>query len=362
MLEQLKQIREQIEIEKSNSKKFLLSNLYYSLLQELSKEELQQEQKNLENTELLLKAYEIYDFLKNDNEIYKEFYKKTDKKYKQNNFNFYGLYPENKLKHKQANEIIFEILEDINIEKEESFKRLHCEGKVQLSNLEFCIGKCYNTFGYTEPIIYADLNIKDQVTFIKTIVHELGHEYENIFMSNMSAIQQVDRYDFCFTEVMSSFFERIALDYLIKNNIYKDDAHRDLNLNYFDLHDRLGTLYEISNEAKKENIIYDDQNIIEIEEQIKQNQNDKKSYKVYSYNYMNDIKYSYGYLLAEYFFNIYRQDKKEGLKQIRNFLANQAFLDEREMLESINFKNNDYSFLNKGLQENMTYMRKKYKW
>lgn len=77
---------------------------------------------------------------------------------------------------------------------------------------------------------------------------------------------------------------------------------------------------------------------------------------------MNDIKYSYGYLLAEYFFDIYRQDKKEGLKQIKNFLVDQALLDERDMVEKIDFLNSDYDFLNQGLRENMVYMRKRYKW
>ena len=89
---------------------------------------------------------------------------------------------------------------------------------------------CYNTFGHSEPIIYIDKKINKQVPFIITLVHELGHEYENMFMKNMSIAQQIDRYVFCFTEVMSQFFERVALEYLIKNNIYKDDAQRELNL------------------------------------------------------------------------------------------------------------------------------------
>lgn len=360
MKEKLKQIREKLEIEKSNSKKFLLSNLYYSLIQELSNEEQKQEEKKEKGIEFLLKDYEIYDFLRNDNEIYKEFYTKTNKKFKENKFHSYELYPENKINRKEAKDIVYEILDDINIDNIKSYDRLYCYNKVKSEEQDICIGKCYNTFGFTDPIIITDSNIKDQVTYIKTLVHELGHEYENIFMSNMSVEQQVDRYDYCFTEVMSSLFERIAQDYLIKHNIYKDDAQRDLNLNYFDLHDRLGTLYELSNEALEGKLIYNAGNVIEFSELP--SKDGKKMYQVYNYNYINDIKYSYGYLLAEYFFDIYRQDKKEGLKQIRNFLANQVLFDERQMLESINFKESNYSFLNQGLTENMTYMRKKYKW
>ncbi len=67
-------------------------------------------------------------------------------------------------------------------------------------------------------------------------------------------------------------------------------------------------------------------------------------------------------MLGEYFFSIYKDDKKEGLKQIKNFLSNQFLLDDKQMIESIDFLNNDFKFLDKGIKDNMTYMRKKYKW
>lgn len=59
----------------------------------------------------MLKDYEIYDFLRNDNEIYKEFYTKTNKKFKENKFHSYELYPENKINRKEAKDIVYEILD-----------------------------------------------------------------------------------------------------------------------------------------------------------------------------------------------------------------------------------------------------------
>ena len=86
MLKQLQQIREKLEIEKSNSKKFLLSNMYYTLLVNSSEEVKKQEAKYFEQIELLLKEYQFYDFLKNDNEIYKDFYTKINKEYTKNKY------------------------------------------------------------------------------------------------------------------------------------------------------------------------------------------------------------------------------------------------------------------------------------
>ena len=362
MLTKLKQIRQQLEMEKSNSNKFMLSSLYCSLLDCLTGEEVKEELSHNNGMELLLKDYEFYDYLINDNQLYKNFYEKTEKKYQENEFKLYDLYSENSLKLKEAKEIVYGILDSINVEKLESYKELYCFDKIKLEDLNQALGMCYNTFGHFEPIIYIDKKINKQVPFIITLVHGLGHEYENMFMKNMSIAQQIDRYVFCFTEVMSQFFERVALEYLIKNNIYKDDAQRELNLDYFSLYDKVENLYSLSSQAEQNQLAYDEENIIENAKYVINEEDNAKQVIVTYYNYMNDIKYSYGYLLAEYFFDIYIQDKKDGLKQIKNFLADQALLDERDMLEKIDFLNSDYDFLNQGLRENMVYMRKRYKW
>lgn len=363
----IEEVRNKLEMEKSNSKRFLLSNLYVTLFNQLDEKEQKEEIKYIKNADLILEKACYYDYLENDIEIFEDFASKIDDRYKKTNFNFYSLYPENKLNLNEAKDIVLDILNDIGID---NIEKLYDFDKIKYKKLDNAEGYCINTFGLYKGNIVLSENIDKIVIFIKDLVHEIGHNYENIFMSNMSSLQQIERYNYCFIEVCSSFFEKIALDYLIKNNIYMDDANRELNNYYCDLYDRLMFLGNIRKNDDFKTAIYDDEYlyIIEKDKNDKENintnennnQNEQLSFK--KYNYDEDIKYGYGSLLGEYFFDIYKQDKKEGLKKLKNFLSNQGLLDERQMLETIEFKENDFSFLDKGLSDNTKYMRKRYKW
>lgn len=359
MNKMIEEVRNSLEREKSNSKRFLLSNLYVALYSLLNEEEKACEEKFLNQINLILNEYEFYDFLKNDAEIFNDFSLKTCDRYNKTDFKFYGLYPENKVNFDKARDIIFDISNDMGID---NIEKLYDFDEIKYRNLENCEGVCINTFGFFEGNILLDEKINKMVVFIKALFHEVGHNYENLFMSSMSSIQQVERYAYCFIEVCSSFFERIALDYLIKNRIYLDDANRDLNCYYCDLYDRLLFLGDITSRDDLEDAIYDEENILCTINGFDKELESNGEMDLYKYNYANDIKYGYGALLGEYFFDIYREDKKEGLKSIKNFLSNQGLLDEREMLNSINFAENDFTFLDKGLSDNMKYMRKRYKW
>lgn len=359
MNKMIEEVRNSLEREKSNSKRFLLSNLYVALYNLLNEEEQNYENKFFNQIDLILNEYEFYDFLRNDAEIFSDFSLKTCDRYNKTDFKFYGLYPENKIKFDEARAIIFDILNDMGID---NIEKLYDFDEIKYRNLENCEGVCINTFGFFDGNIVLDEKINKMVVFIKALFHEIGHNYENLFMSSMSSIQQVDRYIYCFIEVCSSFFERIALDYLIKNRIYLDDANRDLNCYYCDLYDRLLFLGDITSRDDLEDAIYDEENILCTTNGFDKELEFNGEIGLYKYNYANDIKYGYGALLGEYFFDIYREDKKEGLKIIKNFLSNQGLIDEREMLNSINFAENDFSFLDNGLSDNTKYMRKRYKW
>ena len=359
MNKMIEEVRNRLEREKSNSKRFLLSNLYITLYDFLNEEEKNYENKFLNQIDLILSDYEFYDFLRNDAEIFRDFSLKTCDRYKKAGFNFYDLYPKNKIKFDEAKEIIFDILNDMGLD---NIDKIYDFDKIKYRNLENCEGVCINPFGFFDGNIVLDEKISKMVVFIKALSHEIGHNYENLFMSNMSSIQQIKRYVYCFIEVCSSFFERIALDYLIKNRIYLDDANRDLNCYYCDLYDRLSFLGDVTSKDDLEDAIYDEENILCVSNNFNKETEDGENVVLYEYNYANDIKYGYGALLGEYFFDIYKKDKKEGLKSIKNFLSNQGLLDERGMLDSINFSENDFSFFDDGLLENAKYMRKRYKW
>lgn len=180
MLEKIKEVREKLEVEKSNSKRLLLSSLYSSLYLGLSKEEQECERKYMEKMDFILSEEDCYDFLKNDNEIFKDFFEKCDRKYLINDYCCYFLFPENKLKLEEAKDIIYQVLDSINVDKLKSYDKLYCFDKINYKDLERYDGVCCNTFDFFDPIVSMDNKIDKQVNFICTAVHELGHAYENI--------------------------------------------------------------------------------------------------------------------------------------------------------------------------------------
>lgn len=354
MKEKMEKIKNLLERETNNSKRYLLSKLYTTFYCFLDEKEKEEERHFLESTELYFDVPEFYDYLRCDKEIFIDFISKINKRYEGTDFNFYYLTSENKLNFQEAEEITSTILEDMPIFDKD---RLYDFSSLNFQDLSYYYGFCINTFGLFKENITIDSKIDKIVTFVKTLCHEIGHNYENIYMSSMNAKQQTDRYYYTFGEVMATFFERVALDYLIRNHIYLDDAERELNCYYDDLLWRIFDLEEIYKSSDFNNLIYDDRKIL-----YKITSSNNPKIEKIDFNYKECIEYIYGTLLGEYFFDIYRQDKREGLKRLRNFLANQGILDERQMLDSINFKENNFSFLDKGLKENLTYMRKRYKW
>lgn len=359
MKKMIEEVRNKLEKEKSHSKRFLLSALYCSLYPSLSAKEQALEAEHIEEIDFILSFERIYDYLREDADIFEEFANKIENRFEETEFTYYDLYPQNKLNYDEARHITFDILENMGIE---NISNLYTFDKIRYQDLDEAAGYCINTFGLFDGNIFLDKNIDKMVIFIQSLLHEIGHNYENLFMSNMSSHQQIERYNYGFIEVISSFFERIALEYLIENRIYMDDANRVLNAYYFDLYDRLTLLGSFVKDNNFEYAKYDSENILFPDINVDEDTENDWPQNFYKYNYANFIKYGYGALLGEYFFDIYRKDKKEGLKSIKKFLSNQALLDERDMFDSIDFRDNDFSFLDKGLLENKNYMRKRYKW
>ena len=359
MKDKIEKVKDLLEREHNIYKRYLLSNMYMTFYEFLSEKEKHDEEKYLKKDYLSGSTSYFYDFLKNDSELFISFADKVEDRFERVSFRNYQLFSINKVNFKEVREIVSLILDDMNIFNKD---KLYNFDKINFKDLSDYNGMCLNTFGIFDDNIFLNNNIDKFVTFVRTLVHEIGHSYENIFMQPMSIVQQLDRYDHCFIEVMSTFFERVALDYLIRNHIYLDDANRELNNYYYLLDDRLLFLKEISSSPFLDDFIYDEFDIICERESFCDDVFDKNDVVLYSVNYNEYINYGYGTLLGEYFFDIYCKDKKEALKKLRNFVAKQGIFDEREMFNSINFRDNDFSFLDKGLKENITYMRKRYKW
>lgn len=365
MVERFKKIKRQIETEKNNSRRWMMSKLLITYYESLDDEDKIKLKDDLEEVALILEEVDMYDGLMEEQKMHLGISDKVIEKFHEEEFEDYCLYPENKLSLKTSDEIISEIVSDMGLGVDLLYKKLKDNNDILIKD-QGKMGYCINGLGIDDSFIVIDEKIDKMVTYIWCLMHEMGHAYENEFMSMMPSTQQIYRYYYIFSEVLSSFFARVSIDYMINNRIYLDDTQRLLNAAYSDqIYSFLNLKFVI--EAIKDgkcdhNLshyqILDDtcfDDFAKKEERFEVYLDDKGEYSDF-------ITYGYGGLLAEYFFDIYRKDKKEGMKLLKNFLSNQALLDDVTMIENLDLFNNDFEFLKKGLSENHTYMRKKYKW
>lgn len=223
-----------IEFEKSNSKKWLMSKLLITYYYNMDIKDRKEVEKDIDKLLLHLEVEDTYDGLVADSDMHLSIISKVVDRFYESNFEDYSLYPNNKVDFKYSDQIVSEILNDIDPKAYSLYKNLKETGNIVIKDQEK-MGCCINGLGIDLDYISMDKKNDKMVTFIWCLVHELGHTYENNYMSNMSSVQQIFRYYYIFAEVLSTFFARVGLDYMIKNRIYLDDSQRLLNAHYYDL-------------------------------------------------------------------------------------------------------------------------------
>ena len=98
-------------------------------------------------------------------------------------------------------------------------------------NIFYASLKGYNGQNYpfsilNENMIFIDSSFEENVEFYKVLSHELGHSYEANLYLNSGRIREYDKtFNSPFYEVPSSFIEYAYINYLIENNIYKNEAN-----------------------------------------------------------------------------------------------------------------------------------------
>ncbi len=377
-MNKIDELLEKLEYEKSSAKRWMISNLiciYYARLDE--KEKIKYYKKlfgKKANSRLILDSG-YYDLLISNFDIHLNITSKIYDVYKElgyYNDTFASLYPKNKVSSKKEEEILLEFLNSVDSASGAIYNNLKNSNNIILTenfkpeDSEYeseYLGTCINGLGIEPDKISLENGNSPSVTYLQTLVHEIGHSYENEFMRSMSSNQQMFRYYYSFSEVMSEFFERIFIDFLIENRIFYDDAERSLYLKNEDIFCNLMHLNFVVFACINGSCIFDDQyyQIIDYDCYKEYNKGREFAFEFEDVeNYLNLIHYGYGSLIAEYFFKIYKQDKKEGLKEIKNFLSNQALISDRQMFEDIGFLDNDFSFFKENIKPNKDYLTKKY--
>ena len=211
--------------------------------------------------------------------------------------------------------VFYEFMQSLKLE--ELFNK-YCSNKKIFSTHnrgDNCFGfTVYNPINKDSDVFITDFNY-DIKTFV-TLAHEFGHVYDlDNFFGNAGEYNKYFYQSF-YQEVISRLFERLSLDYLMKNNVLVNDTKEELFSFLFTNYDflfqsyiytLLDDVYLDSINGVSREILYD---------QIKDYFNEKEVIKDYIFDksivfdLLEDNNYAYGDIISLYLKNVVL---KEGL-------------------------------------------------
>lgn len=179
-------------------------------------------------TESLLGCYKyIENIIINQDKYFKIFNSSVDQilSTKPNIYRYYG---KNYLKHSEEElELIFiSFLKEFDTKLYNQYISILDKQNIFYASLEGYNGQSYPFSILNENMIFMNSNFDENIEFYKVLGHELGHSYEANLYLNSGRIRECDKiFNSPFYEVPSSFIEYAYINYLIENNIYKNEAN-----------------------------------------------------------------------------------------------------------------------------------------
>ncbi len=261
-----------------------------------------------------------------DKDFHNSFSGKVIKAYQKRDFNYYRdrrLY----LDEEQMLAIICDFL-DSEFNQADEFRRMAFEGKILRFNLdsfedkEMAAGETvFNHLTRNNFIITAPIKLLADADLMRTLAHEFGHVADNID-KRFASVKDISNYAWVssYVEVYSLLYERLFLDYLIKNNLFKEDALSGLKEYYTDIYDQFNSIRYLSNldDYLLTNLRYKSKkgiiNQIEIDEAGEFIMPDG----VYS-DFADANKYSYSGVIANYFATLKHEDPEMFKKAFETF-------------------------------------------
>ena len=169
----------------------------------------------------------------------------------------------------------------------------------------------------------------NNIEFYKTLSHELGHALEAILYLNSGKERDLNNtFNSPFYEVSSSFMEYAYINYLLENNIYKEEAKILLHNYYIEL--LLNSIYSniICRITDIENV-FDEELNIDIKEFNTYLTTLEKNYNLYDMFAKDKVSledpfiYGFGQLFSIYMYDNYKKDpnyfKKEFSKSLLEY-------------------------------------------
>ena len=229
-------------------------------------------------------------------------------------------------------DVIFEFLNTFDPKLLNIYKKMKKESmifKTDVAGISGYGGLHFPMDSLKSSIILYDKN-NENLTTAKTIVHELGHAYENKIcytscLDNISVLRDVSP----FNEVCSRFLEYAFLNYLREKRLYNNDVDICLRIFYKNMLYYNYNINMICNSSclyinKYGYAVIDDPNLSKYANGLMKLLN---YYSVSSelgeeIGYKNSFIYGLGGLFAIYLYDSYKKDPNYFIKEFRNVLIN----------------------------------------
>lgn len=258
-------------------------------------------------------------------------------------------------------EIICEFLDE-EFNQADKFIELAKNGCIFKAGINPDTDSVVETAGYTiynyvtknsTVVVSNDPKIWD-VNMMRILVHEFGHVSDNFDRNNVSRNRNSQYYWLSsYAEVYSMLYEKLFFDYLIKNNIYKENALTGLKRFYIDIYDNFNSVEYLS--SLDDNLLvnerYKQKNNLADQIQIDENGNPYISSAVLD-NFNETKLYSYGGILASYFAKLKHDDIEKFKKNFVNFKQKRFGLFDFNIFEEIGTNVDEIiKIYNEGLME-----------
>ena len=227
------------------------------------------------------------------------------------------------LSENQMYEIIYNFLND-EFNQASEFSELVNNGYIYKADNDDndCAGyTIYNCISKNSFIIILDNKYITDIDMMRVLVHEFGHVINNNEKNNSSRKQELSGgLVSSYIEVYSLLYEKLFLDYLIKNKIFPNNSIKSLKDYYFEGYSYINSLEYLSSLKdsllKKENYLKK----AYIKEQLLVDENGKSYIPAFATsNIGNALSYSYGILMANYLAELKHKDEDTFNKNFDNF-------------------------------------------
>lgn len=261
------------------------------------------------------------------------------------NFTQSNLNVSNDFNLKNYKDIIFDCYNNFDPNAYKVIKKVFDDNSIYRVDLTDCDGMCVNAMPLKKNYIFLKLKEKQNISSFITLCHELGHAYENKLFASLPSKLDYKRAKNIYNETYSLLFENLMYDYLIKNNIVKNDAIIDQNdMMFFYTNELFKRIYTISTSIINDTWYMENKTFYT-------NVKSKYSDEYGNLNVADVLPYAYGFIFSKYFENIIKKDPKEGKKLLDYFIKIKDSLSTEDIFKDIKVPDN-LDFIQNTLNEN----------